>query len=94
MTGDALFNQVFLDNVFVPDDCVVGEVNGGWRVARSTLANERVSLSQSWTSGFGVAELLDVRGQAGPGAGRDAEQIGALVCERARDRRARRCGSR
>ena len=55
MTGDELFNQVFLDEVFVPDECVVGEINGGWKVARSTLANERVSLSQSWTSGFGVA---------------------------------------
>ena len=66
MTGDALFNEVFLDNVFVPDDCVVGEVNGGWKVARSTLANERVSLSQSWTSGFGVAELLDMVAKRDP----------------------------
>ena len=80
MTGDALFNQVFLDEVFVPDDCVVGEINGGWKVARSTLANERVSLSQSWTSGFGVAELLDVAGQRDPGLVQDAEQVGRLVC--------------
>ncbi len=80
MTGDALFNQVFLDNVFVPDDCVVGKVNGGWKVARSTLANERVSLSQSWTSGFGVAELLDVVARRDPAMAEDAEQIGRLVC--------------
>jgi 3-oxochol-4-en-24-oyl-CoA dehydrogenase len=80
MTGDALFNQVFLDNVFVPDDCVVGEINGGWKVARSTLANERVSLSQSWTSGFGVAELLDVVAKRDPAMPEDAEQIGRLVC--------------
>src|SRR5262249_13121137 len=59
ITGDASFNQVFLDNVFVPDDCLVGEVNGGWRIARTTLANERVSLSSSWTFGAGVTELLD-----------------------------------
>ncbi len=58
ITGDASFNQVFLDDVFVPDDCLVGEVNGGWRIARTTLANERVSLSASWTFGSGVAELL------------------------------------
>ena len=64
ITGDASFNQVFLDNVFVPDDCVVGDVNGGWRIARTTLANERVSLSQSWTFGAGVAELLAVAGAA------------------------------
>src|SRR5258708_18841981 len=60
ITGDSMFNQVFLDEVFVPDDCVVGEVNGGWRVARTTLANERVSLSQSWAFGSGVPELLQV----------------------------------
>jgi 3-oxochol-4-en-24-oyl-CoA dehydrogenase len=80
LTGDQLFNQVFLDDVFVPDDCVVGEINGGWKVARSTLANERVSLSQSWTSGFGVAELLDVVAGRDPGLAEDAEQVGRLVC--------------
>jgi alkylation response protein AidB-like acyl-CoA dehydrogenase len=80
MTGDELFNQVFLDDVFVPDDCVVGEINGGWKVARSTLANERVSLSQSWTSGFGVAELLDVVAKRDAGLAEDAERVGRLVC--------------
>ena len=30
LTGAAMFNEVFLDDVFVPDDCVIGEVNGGW----------------------------------------------------------------
>ncbi len=78
ITGDASFNQVFLDNVFVPDDCLVGDVNGGWRIARTTLANERVSLSQTWTFGSGVAELLAVAGAA------DAAQlgdVGRLVCD-------------
>jgi 3-oxochol-4-en-24-oyl-CoA dehydrogenase len=66
--GDSFFNQVFLDGVFVPDDCLVGEVNKGWRIARTTLANERVSLSRSWTFGCGVPELLQVaRVPAGPG---------------------------
>ena len=65
--GDFFFNQVFLDGVFVPDDCLVGEVNKGWRIARTTLANERVSLSRSWTFGCGVPELLQVaRAAAGP----------------------------
>jgi alkylation response protein AidB-like acyl-CoA dehydrogenase len=53
ITGAALFNEVFFDDCFVPDECVVGEVDGGWRLARTTLANERVSLSTD--SAFGGA---------------------------------------
>ncbi|HTZ24068.1 MAG TPA: acyl-CoA dehydrogenase [Streptosporangiaceae bacterium] len=77
ITGDSFFNQVFLDDVFVPDDCVVGDVNAGWRVARTTLANERVSLSQTWTFGSGVAELLQVATVA---AGSSHARVGELVC--------------
>ncbi len=47
LTGEEMFNEVFLDNVFVPDDCVVGEVDGGWKLARTTLANERVAMAGS-----------------------------------------------
>jgi alkylation response protein AidB-like acyl-CoA dehydrogenase len=51
ITGDALFNEVFFDDVFVPDDDVVGEVNQGWAVARNVLGNERVSIGGGGGSG-------------------------------------------
>ncbi|HLY32937.1 MAG TPA: acyl-CoA dehydrogenase family protein, partial [Jatrophihabitantaceae bacterium] len=44
LTGEAEFNEVYLDDVFVPDDAVLGDVGGGWPVAMTTLMNERVSL--------------------------------------------------
>jgi alkylation response protein AidB-like acyl-CoA dehydrogenase len=47
LTGAALFNEVFLDDVFVPDDCLVGDVGDGWKLARTTLANERVAMATS-----------------------------------------------
>jgi 3-oxochol-4-en-24-oyl-CoA dehydrogenase len=44
LTGQEFFNTVYLDDVFVPDDLVVGEVNRGWEVSRNTLTAERVSI--------------------------------------------------
>jgi alkylation response protein AidB-like acyl-CoA dehydrogenase len=43
-TGGSEFNEVFFNDVFVPDDDVVGPVDGGWTVARATLGNESVSI--------------------------------------------------
>ncbi len=62
----------------MPDDCLVGEVNGGWRIARTTLANERVSLSGSWTFGSGVSELIETASAASEPPLSD---VGKLVCE-------------
>lgn len=47
LTGNAMFNTVYIDDVFVPDDCVLGEVNRGWEVSRNTLTAERVSIGSS-----------------------------------------------
>jgi alkylation response protein AidB-like acyl-CoA dehydrogenase len=41
ITGEAEFNEVFMDSVFVPSDQLIGQVNGGWAVANTTLAHER-----------------------------------------------------
>jgi alkylation response protein AidB-like acyl-CoA dehydrogenase len=58
ITGDELFNEVFFDDVFVPDEMVVGQVNDGWRLARTTLANERVAMAGGTALGNPMEELL------------------------------------
>ncbi|QKW38916.1 acyl-CoA dehydrogenase [Actinomadura sp. NAK00032] len=81
-TGDAVFNEVFLDGVFVPDDLVVGPVNAGWRVARTTLANERVGLTSSFQLGGDLPKLLDLT--AGLGLDGDPvvrDGLGRLACD-------------
>ena len=85
ITGLAMFNEVFLDGVVVPDDCVVGEVGGGWPLARTTLANERVSMGSGSSFGGGIEALVGLvtaREAAGePADARLLDELGALVAE-------------
>jgi alkylation response protein AidB-like acyl-CoA dehydrogenase len=79
ITGDAVFNEVFLDRVFVPDADVVGEVGGGWALARTTLANERVAIGSGSALGQAVERLLATVDRAAAADVR--EWIGALVAQ-------------
>ncbi|GAA3412296.1 acyl-CoA dehydrogenase [Streptosporangium vulgare] len=83
MTGENLFNEVFLDDVFVPDDLVVGEVGQGWKVARNTLSNERVSLSSgSGGTGSSVPDLLGLAGRLGRElTPAERQELARVVCE-------------
>jgi alkylation response protein AidB-like acyl-CoA dehydrogenase len=47
LTGQEFFNTVYIDDVFVPDEYVLGDVNRGWEVSRNTLTAERVSIGGS-----------------------------------------------
>lgn len=59
ITGEAEFNEVFLDNVLVDDDQRLGDVGDGWNVAMTTLMHERVAIGGAMASrGSGPAQLL------------------------------------
>ncbi|WAH97706.1 acyl-CoA dehydrogenase [Arthrobacter sp. MMS18-M83] len=60
ITGEFLFNEVFFDDVFIPDADVVGAVNEGWTVARATLGNERVSIGAGSREGLTAQSLTDI----------------------------------
>lgn len=62
MTGGHTFNEVFLTDVRIPADNLVGDLNDGWRLAKVTLGNERVSLSTGgvlWGNGPTAIELIE-----------------------------------
>jgi alkylation response protein AidB-like acyl-CoA dehydrogenase len=70
ITGGANFNEVFFDDVRIPDSMRLGDVGGGWRASITTLMNERVAIGAGGAGGRGAAsdELIRLarrRGVAG-----------------------------
>ena len=77
LANDHDFNEVLFDDVFVPDDRVIGAVGNGWQQVSGELAHERAG-SERWLNAYGVlVHLLDSAGVA-PERGA-AEKIGRLV---------------
>jgi len=80
MTGEKLFNEVFLEDVFVPDQHVLGQVNDGWRVARATLGNERVSIAANPVT-LQADALIDLVTRFRAGDTSAAAAVGDLLIE-------------
>jgi alkylation response protein AidB-like acyl-CoA dehydrogenase len=85
MTGTHTFNEVFLDEVRLPADCLVGERGQGWALAKVTLGNERVSLSGSgalWGMGPTAEDLVEeVRSAGGTDDPRLRQRLAQLWAE-------------
>ncbi len=85
MDGQSMFNEVFLDSVRVPVENLVGAENDGWRLAKVTLGNERVSLSGEgalWGIGPTADDLLDmVRAHGGVDDAMLRQRLAALYVE-------------
>lgn len=84
ITGDAHFNEVFFDDVFVPDADVIGDVNKGWLVARATLGNERISIGggSAAPTGFTTADLVALLDGAPPAvAHAHLHETGRVIAE-------------
>src|ERR1700742_5171291 len=80
ITGETLFNEVFFDDVFVPDRDVVGAVNDGWSVAMAAFGTERVSIGGGSVTMTADA-LIDLLARHRPGDTGVAREVGALLIE-------------
>ncbi|MEM7139632.1 MAG: acyl-CoA dehydrogenase family protein [Actinomycetota bacterium] len=85
MTTAHSFNQVFFDDMRLPVENRVGPENDGWRLAKMTLANERVSLSSAgslWGAGPSAADLVDLlRANGGVDDPVTRQRIAKLHCD-------------
>jgi alkylation response protein AidB-like acyl-CoA dehydrogenase len=80
ITGDAHFSEVFLDNVFVPNDDVIGEINQGWGIARTTMGNERMVIGSTITH-VRPGLLVDLVRERAPEGSPLRQEVGAIVAE-------------
>ena len=69
ITGEAEFNELFIEDAYVPDENVIGGVGNGWNVAITTLMNERAGLGAASALGLrqsleALIELAKERGRA------------------------------
>ncbi|GGK59962.1 acyl-CoA dehydrogenase [Nocardia camponoti] len=75
ITGEDRFSEVFLDDVFVPDDDLVGGLGDGWKIARTTLSAERVAMG-----GGGIGGALEALLAAfGPDSELREDRFGAFI---------------
>jgi alkylation response protein AidB-like acyl-CoA dehydrogenase len=69
ITGGHTFNEVFFTDVRIRAENLVGDLHDGWRLAKVTLGNERVSLSSGgvlWGNGPTALEMLEAARELGP----------------------------
>jgi alkylation response protein AidB-like acyl-CoA dehydrogenase len=67
ITGEAEFNEIFMEEAYVPDENVIGEVGGGWQVAITTLMFERAGLGAAAVMGLrrSLEELIELLRERG-----------------------------
>ncbi|MDV7352802.1 acyl-CoA dehydrogenase [Rhodococcus oxybenzonivorans] len=76
LNGDAGFNEVFFDEVFVPDSDIIGDLGAGWKIARATFGNERVSIATGAGSvPLTTPDLIDMATRD------DLREVGELLAE-------------
>ena len=78
--GDTSFNEVFFDDVFVPDSDVLGTVDDGWRIVRALLGNERVTIGER-KSPIETSALVELFTQSCPEDAGIRRDVGAAVAE-------------
>ena len=81
MTGMHDFNEVVFDNVFVPDDYLLGEIDGAWKQATAELAYERSGPERFLETYYVLMGLINADRRSKPVDLRTSEGVGRLVAQ-------------